>query len=171
MKAAKEVLWFSLAVFLGLNNACAAEDSLQVYKDLKQISFFGSISVSVHTADSAKPARSSDLSSEELTQFMRIQFARYFAGVPYRSIDVSQWSDEKNRRTMGRLSCRVWIEGDESPVAYQVKCQISTSDHLNILGDASLGYGPKDKVAVIVRQQIDRMVESFALIFSRVRSE
>ena len=72
---------------------------------------------------------------------------------------------------MGRFSCRIWIEGDDSPIAYQVKCQISTSDHLNIVGDASLGYAPKDKVAVIVRQQIDRMVESFALIFSRIRSE
>ena len=29
----------------------------------------------------------------------------------------------------------------------------------------------KDKVAVIVRQQIDRMVASFALIYFRVRNE
>jgi predicted TIM-barrel fold metal-dependent hydrolase len=56
-------------------------------------------------------------------------------------------------------------------VAYQVKCQISTSDHLNIIEDASLGYGPNDKVAAIVRQQIDRMVQSFAVIYSQVRNE
>jgi len=171
MNAAKAVLWFSLVWFLGLNNACAAEGSLRDTKDLILISFFGSISVSVHLADSATPARPSGLSSEELTQFMRVKFARYFSGVPFRGIDASHWSDEENRRAMGRFSCRVWIEGDDSPVAYQVKCQISTSDHLNIIEDASLGYGPKDKVAAIVRQQIDRMVESFALIFSRVRSE
>ncbi len=170
-RTSKQVLWFSFALFLGLNNACAAEGSPRDYEDLKLISFFGSISVSVHLADSAKPAKSSGLSSEDLTQFMRIQFGRYFSGVPFRGIDASHWSDEENRRAMGRFSCRVWIEGDDSPVAYQVKCQISTSDHLNIIEDASLGYGPKDKVATIVRQQIDRMVESFALIFSRVRSE
>lgn len=167
----KKVLWLSFVLFLGLNNACAEEDSLQIYKDLKPISFFGSISVSVHIADPAMPAASSGLSAEELTQFMRIQFARYFSGAPFRGVDVSHWSDEENRRAMGRFSCRVWIEGDESPVAYQVKCQISTSDHFNIIADASLGYGPKEKVAAIVRQQIDRMVESFSLIFSRIRSE
>lgn len=168
MNAAKEVLLLSLALFFGWNGACAGEDSAQVYEDLKPISFFGSISVSVHINDSAKP---SGLSPEELTQFMRLQFARYFPGVPFRSVDVAHWSDEENRRAMGRFSCRVWMEGDDSPVTYQVKCQISTSEHLNMIGDASLGYGPKDKMAAIVRQQIDRMVESFALIYFRIRNE
>jgi hypothetical protein len=171
MKAAMEALLLGLVLFLGLSNACAGEESLQNYKDLGSISFFGSISVSVHIADSAKPTRASGISPEELTQFMRLQFARYFSDVPYRGIDVSRWSDEENRIAMGRFSCRVWIEGDDSPVAYQVKCQISTADHPNIITDASLGYGPKDKVAAIVRQQIDRMVESFALLYFRVRNE
>ena len=104
MKAAKEVLWFSLAVFFGLNNVCAAEVSPQDFKDLKQISFFGSISVSVHLADSANSANLSDLSSEELTQFMRIQFARYFPGTPF---GLSTYPTGLTRRTEGQwVACR-----------------------------------------------------------------
>ena len=89
MNATKEVLWITLALILGLNNVWAAEVPPQDYKDLKSISFFGSIAASVHLADSAKAAKSSGLSSEELTQFMRIQFSRYFAGVPFRAIERS----------------------------------------------------------------------------------
>jgi len=164
-------LRFSLVLFFALNDACVAQDSVQDYGDLKPISFFGSISVKAHIVDSTKPDKSGGLSSEELTQFMRLQFSKYFSDVPFRGIDVSHWSDEENKASMGRFSCRVWIENNESPVAYQVKCQISTSDHLNIIEDASLGYGPNDKVAAIVRQQIDRMVQSFAVIYSQVRNE
>ena len=171
MNAAKAGLLFGAALCIGLNNAYAAADSLQDYEDLKPISFFGSISVSVHIAESDKATRSSGLSSEELTQYARLQFSRYFPGVPFRGVDASRWSDEENRRAMGRLSCRVWIEDYNSPVAYQVKCQISTSDHLNIIGDASLGYGPKDLMAAMVRQQIDRLVGSFAVLFFRIRNE
>jgi len=171
MKAAKSGLWFSLVLFLALNDACVAQDSVQDYRDLKPISFFGSISVKSHIVDSTGPDKADGLSSEELTQFMRLQFSKYFPSVPFRGVDVSRWSDEENKASMGRFSCRVWIESNESPVAYQVKCQISTSDHLNIIEDASLGYGPKDKVPAIVRQQIDRMVQSFAVIYFRVRNE
>lgn len=171
MKAARKLLWLSLVLFLGLNTACAAEVYRLDYSDLKRITFFGSISVSVHIADSARQDRESALSPEELTQFMRLRFAGYFPDIPFRGIDPPRWSDEENREAMGRFSCRVWIQDDNSPVAYQVKCQISTSDHLNIISDASLGYGPSDKVGAIVRQQIDRMVESFSQIFYRTRTE
>jgi hypothetical protein len=171
MNAAKSVLSFSLVSLLALSDACVAQGSVQDYGDLKPISFFGSISVKVHIVDSTQPDKSGGLSSEDLTQFMRLQFSRYFSDVPFRGIDVSHWSDEENKASMGRFSCRVWIESNESPVAYQVKCQISTSDHLNIIEDASLGYGPKDKVAAIVRQQIDRMVQSFALIYFQIKNE
>lgn len=174
MNRAKEILCFSFVVFLGLNGSCAGEDSLQDYKDLKPISFFGAISVSVYIgnpADTAIPAKWDGLSSAELTQFMRFQFAKYFSGVPFRDVDVTHWSNEENRRVMGRFLCRVWIADDDLFVVYQVKCQISTSDHSNIVGNAIIGYCPKDKVAAVVSQHIDRMVESFAPIYFRVRNE
>jgi hypothetical protein len=163
-------LLFTVALLFGLNGVNAGENALPDYGDLKAISFFGSISASIHIPDSAKPADSAGLSPENLTKFMRLQFARHFAGIEFRDIDVSRWSNEEYRRTMARLSCRVWMGGDESPVTYQVKCQISTADHLNIIDDASLGYGSKEKMAMIIPQQIDRMLESFALTFFRIRS-
>jgi hypothetical protein len=72
---------------------------------------------------------------------------------------------------MGRFFCRVWIADDDSSVVYQVKCQISTSDHPNIIGNVIIGYCFKDEAAAVISQHIDRMVESFARIYFRVRNE
>jgi len=173
MNPAKEILC-SMLVFLGLTGSCAGADSLQDYEDLKAISFFGAISVSVYIGNPANPAipgNRDGLSSAELTQFMRFQFTKYFSDVPFRSVDVADWSSEENRRVMGRFFCRVWIADDDSSVVYQVKCQISTSEHSNIIGNVIIGYCFKDEAAAVISQHIDRMVESFARIYFRVRNE
>jgi hypothetical protein len=154
-----------------VHHAYAAEKSIADYKDLRPISFLGSISVSVYTTTSDNSKSETDLSPEDLMQYLRLQFGRYFADIPYRSIDASRWSDPENRSSMGRLSCRVWSNVNSTPAVFQVKCKISTSDHLNIIDDTSLGYGPKEKAAAIVREHIDRILEGFALIFYRVRNE
>ena len=152
-------------------DAHAADKSLESYRYLKPVSFFGSISVSVHNTASEKGEREAGFSSEELTQYLRLQFARYFTNIPYRNIDASGRADPEDKNSMGRLSCRVWADGENTPSLFQVKCQISTLDHSNIIEDASLGYGPKEKATAIVREQLDRILEGFALVFFRVRSE
>jgi len=153
------------------HSSYAAENSMEDYKALGQISFFGSIYVSVYSTASGDTEGDTDLSSEELMQYVRLQFGRYFTDIPYRSVDASRWSDPENTSSMGRLSCRVWSNVKNAPAAFQVKCQISTSDHLNIIDETSLGYGPKEKAAAIVREHIDRILEGFSLIFYRVRNE
>ena len=153
------------------HQAYAEEKSIENYRDLRPIAFFGSISVSVYNNGSDKTRRETDLSSEELTQYLRLEYGNYFAEIPYRSTDASRWSDPENRNAMGRLSCRAWVDAENAPAVFQVKCQISTSDHLSIIDDASLGYGPKEKATAVVCEQIDRIVKGFALIFFRVRNE
>ena len=153
------------------HQAYAEEKSIENYRDLRPISFFGAISVSVYNKGSDKTRRDTDLSSEDLTQYLRLEVGKYFPEIPYRSTDASRWADPENRNAMGRLSCRAWVNAENVPAVFQVKCQISTSDHLNIIDDASLGYGPKEKAAAIVLEQIDGIVKGFALIFFRVRNE
>ena len=151
--------------------ACAVDKSLESYRDLKPISFFGSISVSVHDTTSENSERDTGFSSEELTQYLRNQFTRYFTDIPYRSVGVSTRADPENSSSMGRLSCRVWVDGQNTPALFQVKCQISTPDHFNIIDDTSFGYGPREKATSIVSEQIDRLMQGFSRIFFRVRNE
>jgi len=114
------------------------------------------------------------------SQTSRVAFVGRFDAIHAPSVfqvllrcSVSQYRRSTGRRgeqgINGRFSCRVWIESNESPVAYQVKCQISTSDHLNIIEMHRSGTVPKtrwlDRPATD-----DRMVQSFALIYFRSRT-
>ena len=172
MDPAREILCL-VVIVLGLNGSCAGAQSLEDYKDLKAISFFGAISASVYigkSADTSMPGDWNVLSSAELTQFMRFQFAKHFTDVPFRSVDAAFWSSEENAKAMGRLFCRIWIADDDSSAVYQVKCQISTSDHPSIIHNAIIGYCFKDEAAIVLMQHIDRMMESFAGIYFGVRN-
>ena len=140
------------------------------YRDLKGISFFGSITATVHFSG-PNNATKADLSSAQLTQRAETRFIRVFPGIPYRRTDASNWSAPENVNAMGRLSCRAWIDADLATAAYQIKCQISTAAHPTIIEDGSMGYAPKDKVGDIVNQQIDRILAGFGAIFQSVRND
>lgn len=155
----------TLTVFAFASIAGLAEPD---YRDLKNISSFGSILATVHVAgpeDTAKPG----LSSAQLTQRAEERFVGAFPGIPYRKIAPADWGTPENLAAMGRLSCRAWINADLATAEYQIKCQISTGAHANIIEDGSLGYAPKDKVADIVNQQIDRIVTGFGAAFQAAK--
>jgi hypothetical protein len=140
------------------------------FRDLRGISFFGSISATVHSAradDSAKPG----LSSAQLTQRAETRFSRLFPGIPFHKTDASNWSAPENVSAMGRLSCRAWIDADLATATYQIKCQISTAAHPNIIEDGSMGYAPKDRIDDIVTQQFDRILSGLGTIFQSIRNE
>jgi hypothetical protein len=139
-------------------------------RDLRGISFFGSISATVHIAgadDSAKPG----LSSAQLTRRAETRFSTLFPGIPLRKTDAANWTAPENVNAMGRLSCRAWIDADLATATYQIKCQISTASHLNIIEDGSMGYAPKDRIDDIVIQQFDRILAGFGTIFQSVRND
>ena len=155
-----------LAVSLQSAPLLAADKSLENYRNLKPIASFGSISVSVHSADAKSPAPETALSSEALTRYLQLQVASHFPDVPH-----SGGTDPKDQSVVGYLLCRVWLDVGSSPAVFQVKCQISTSTHISIIDDVSFGYGPKEKVPAIIREQIDQILKGFAVIFFRVREE
>jgi hypothetical protein len=140
------------------------------YRDLRGISFFGSISATVHVAGADASAQPG-LSSAQLTRRVETRFSKLFPGVSYQKTDASNWSAPENVHAMGRLSCRAWIDADQTSATYQIKCQISTAAHLNIIEDGSMGYAPKDRIDDIVIQQFDRILDGFGTIFQTVRND
>lgn len=140
------------------------------YRDLRDISFFGSISATVHVAgvdDSATPGPS----SAKLTRRAELRFSKLFPGIPYQKTDASDWSAPENAKAMGRLACRAWIDARPATATYQIKCQISTAAHLNIIEDGSMGYAPTDRIDDIVTQQFDRILTGFGTILQSVRND
>jgi hypothetical protein len=150
--------------------ASPASQAVEEYRDLKGISYFGSIAVTVHVANAGDVVRP-ELTSQYLTQFAQRRFTESFPGVPFRNTDASNWSRAENLRAMGRLSCRVWADVGLSPVSYQVKCQISTTAHPSIVDDGSIGFAPTDKVTTVITQQINRIVAAFGAAFLDATSD
>ena len=159
-----------VATVLGFVCASLASSAEPEYRDLKGITFFGSISATVHVDDPGNVLQA-ELSSAQLTRRAEALFAKFFPGTPYRRTAASVWSAPDNVATMGRLSCRVWVEAGLPSVAYQIKCQISTTAHPVIVDDGSIGYAPKDKVGAIVNQQIERVLAGLGIIFQSVKAD
>jgi hypothetical protein len=159
-----------IAIAWALAFASRASQAAEDYRDLKGISFFGSIAVTVHVANAGDVARP-ELTTQYLTQFAQRRFMESFPGIPFRNTESSNWSRPENLRAMGRLSCRVWADVGLSPASYQVKCQISTTAHPTIIDDGSIGFAPTDKVATVITQQINRIVAGFGTAFADATSE
>lgn len=166
-----QALYLLVICFQCAPHAYAVDKSLESYQDLKPITFFGTISVSVHDTHADGDKREPGLSSEDLTQYLRLQVENHFPDVPYRSMDASDQPDTKTSSSMGQLFCRIWVDGRNTPAVFQVRCQVSTSTHFNIIDDVSFGYGPKEMAPAIVREQINQILKGFAAIFFRIRSE
>ena len=159
-----------LAIALALAFASRVSHAVEDYRDLKGISFFGSIAVTVHVANAGDVARP-ELSSEYLTRLAQHRFAESFPGIPFRTTEASKWSRPENLRAMGRLSCRVWADVGLSPASYQVKCQISTTAHPTIIDDGSIGFAPADQIATVISQQINRILAGFGAVFLDAASD
>ncbi|HVY06144.1 MAG TPA: hypothetical protein VHB46_09230 [Burkholderiales bacterium] len=149
--------------------ASSAERGMEAYQDLKPIASFGSVVASVHKPSSDNAGDAALPSSNDLTRYLREQVAKAFPDVPINGNASSGSTDADGSGSVGRLSCRVWIDSGSVPVVFQVKCQVSTASHLNIIEDTSLGYGPKEKASEVVRGQIDHIIEGFAQTFAKVK--
>jgi hypothetical protein len=162
--------WFAraIATVSGFVFASVASCAESDYRDLRGISFFGSISATVHVAGADDSANSRS-SSAQLTQRAEARFSRLFPGIPYRKTDASTWSAPENVNAMGRLSCRAWLDAGLVTATYQIKCQISTAAHPNIIEDGSMGYAPKDRIDDSVTQQFDRILSEFGAVFQSVK--
>lgn len=118
-------------------------------------------------------AKKIGLDDKELTDFARLKFKNNFAGIQFtdRSKDLLEiFKDEKQKSTIGSINIRVWIVGDNFPIAYHIEIKaggISQPSYLN----AVLGYGSKQNVPDTVKTTIEKFIEGFAIDFFKVRKE
>lgn len=145
----------------------------RLYGELAAIKYFGNINVVVEGTDVLKPNSKNaiGLSSEDLTQYLRLRYRNNFADVPYREIDYSKFPPASERPNIGNLWCKAWTVGDNYPVAYYVECKMGTLMKFDVGHDAALGYGNASTTKDEIRKSIDRMVTEFAQLFFRVRGE
>ena len=143
-----------------------------IYRDFRPVTHFGSIWVVFVAGGDAKQI---GMSEDELTDLVKLRFKNAFAAVPYRAesderIERLSFSETEGPK-VGRLWCRVWVVGNDYPIAYHVQCRAGTFKEREIWADAALGYGSKQNVPASVRATLNRMLEKLAVDFFTARDE
>ena len=136
-----------------------------LYGPLKQIEYFGFIHV--HIKNSGE--QTLGMSSEDLTDFLKLRYMNNFANVAYRK--EGNILGVQNMDRIGSLWCGVWTVGTDFPVAYHVECNCGSLSKPTTLTDEVLGYGNKTNVPESIRQALDSMVSKFAIQFFKTRRE
>ncbi len=140
-----------------------------LFREFKEIKYFGMIAVSL-----VGQAEQLGLRSEEITLHARNRFRDYFAGV--RLEDVS--SDSKKflslvlsrDKTVGNITFRIWVLGEDRPVVYHIKCDAGNFDNPSIWTEETLGHTTRANLEETVLGVVDEMLKTLAVAFLKVRA-
>ena len=107
------------------------------------------------------------LDSRTLDTFLEKQFLQDFAFLQ------SDFAFDKTYETweIGLFECEVWTVGSNYPIAFHVQCTGGSMDEPRHWRNATLGYGPKDKIVEMVKKTIDSIVDDYATFVQKARGK
>ncbi len=170
----KKIIIFIFIVITVFSVTCigSAQKSITdiLYGDFSEIETFGYIYVKVQ----GDRASIIGLNSEELTDYAKLRYKNNFSGIEYQEISTEEsaiFQEKEKAEKAGSIWFRIWIAGDNSPIAYYIECKAGNYDNYEIWSDEVLGVCEEKEIMQIVRNEINRMVENFAIVFFKVRGE
>ena len=141
-----------------------------LFRDFKEINSFGIIAVAL-VGDAEKIG----LSESELTDCAKAAFKDYFPGIPYEDIsrDSKKFLAHVSARDkrVGNITFRVWVVGEDYPVAYHIKCDAGNFDNPAIWTEEILGHGSKKTAPDAIKEIIRDMMKTASIDFHRVRAQ
>jgi len=136
------------------------------YGELKEIEYFNFIYVHIEGEDGEKIG----LNKESLTKYAILKFKNNFAYINYKDIDLPYDAADSEKKKVGRLWFRVWLVGDDYPIAYHFKCK--AGNYFRYCWEyENLGYGSKENVPDTIKKIISEVIEKLAIDFFTVRGE
>ena len=173
----KKISFFILIIFIF--SPCfvhAEEESNKIDKELfnimyrgfKTVESFGHIGVHFENDEDAKKI---GLKQDELVDFLRLRFKNNFGKIDYKETNPLKIKSEKEREKIGTLHCRVWVIGNDYPIAHHIKCFAGNYNNLQIWENEFLGYGKPSNVPDTVRNTLNKAVEDCAVVFFKARGE
>jgi len=155
---------------VGITGAAQIDITNILYGELAEIESFGYIYVKVQ----GERAPTIGLDSAELTDYAKLRYKNNFSGIDYQEISADESSifqEEEKAKRAGSIWFRVWIAGESSPIAYYIECKAGNYDNYEIWSDEKLGICEERDLKQIVRNEINRMIEDFAIIFFKIKGE
>jgi hypothetical protein len=141
-----------------------------LYREFRDVKTFGMIAVSL-----VGQAEQIGLKTEEMTQHAKAKFREYFSGVRLEDIsgDSSQFLSLllKRDRTVGNITFRIWVLGEEYPLVYHIKCDAGNFDNPSIWTEETLGHGTKTGLKESIPAIMDEMLKTLAVAFFKVKAQ
>lgn len=141
-----------------------------LYREFRLLNSFAMIAVSL-----VGDAEKAGLKTEEVTQYAKARFAEYFSGIPLE--DVSRSSKRfmalalSHEKTVGNITFRIWVLGDNYPVVYHVRCDAGNFDNPSIWTDEALGHASLNNTRDAILKIVDEMMKTLAVAFFKVRAQ
>jgi hypothetical protein len=141
-----------------------------LFGEFKDVRAFGIIAVSL-VGDAEKIG----LGEGELTDNARECFKKYFGDK--KLDDVSRDSARflnlvsSRDKSIGNITFRIWVIGDDYPIAYHVRCEAGNFSNPSIWTDEVLGHGSKATTPQAIREILDEMTKVLAMAFFKVQGQ
>ena len=118
--------------------------------------------------------KATGLKQEKLLDYTKLRFLNNFAG--FRLFDNFQEDSiagkgikELPDDSVGIIFINVWTVGKDYPIAFHVSLKAGTLDKLDVYDDAYLGYSSAKCVENQIKESINTLMETFAVIFFKAR--
>ncbi len=155
------------------------DDAIIRNQAFQEIKAFEKGSITVSFLGSAKKI---GLNKKELTDYLRFRIRVYFV-----DIKVAKTLKEFFKYTgkqQGGINLRIWISGDDYPVAYHLKYKFFNYEYRyhqsrpkgvrvndSIWEHEILGIGLKENVSDLIKESIDDVIPKSAILFYKARGK
>jgi len=78
---------------------------------------------------------------------------------------------KENLKKYGRFNIRIWLIGDNYPIAYHVKANFGTFLNNNLWSDEYLGYSNSNNIKKVSKEIINKIVEGVSITYLKVKGE
>lgn len=160
-----------LAMARSVNSAELSDPEIELlYGLFKEVRSFGLISVSL-VGDAEKIG----LDEFQLTHFLDDRFRRYFCNTEYEDLtqDPARLAAAiaKRDNSIGIITFRIWVIGEDYPLAYHIRCDAGTFENPSIWTEEVLGHGSKRTAPNAIKTILNELMKELAENFLKARGE
>jgi hypothetical protein len=136
----------------------------------KEIRAFGLISLSL-----LEDAEKIGLNEAQLDAYLYARFNSTFCKTRFDDLSVNPArlaAAIANRdKTVGIITFRVWVIGEDYPLAYHVRCDAGSFENPSVWTEEVLGHGSKKNAPETIMQILDELMQQLAKNFLQARGE
>ena len=151
------------------NNSELTDEEIELFYGLfKEVDSFGLISLSL-----VGDAESIGLNEQVLTRYLDERFRTCFCDTRYEDLTQNPAklaaAIAKRDNSIGIITFRVWVIGDNYPLAYHVRCDAGTFENPSIWTEEVLGHGSKRTAPGAIKEILNELMQELADNFLKAR--